>query len=1147
MSERSNREREESFHRELENLKNNKYITEQDYIRLFEAHKNYLNNQQESVNVNNRNRKILNSNDEVIKDDDIREKPQKTPESKKMKPKKQVSKEQVRERNITWSLILGVVLLLISGLFVATSQWDQMESGLKVFSIFFVSLFFLGLSFLSRKYLKINQTSFAFLTLGSLLIPIAIFAIGYFELWGSYLSIIGEGRYVLGLMGALIPLPLYVRNAFQHKSRLFVWISFIFLSLSFAFVLGSLKLSVDTDYLFLMLYNAVLLFLYVRLKEHKKLMLFTKEMPLYVQANLILSTLMMMFLFEVEIFYSFNLLLTASLYMAMVFVYKTKEYQFVFSALFAYSVYQLVEHTTLQSIDTIIYASVGIIYLGFAYAGRQHDFIKTSFLYTSGVISFFAFIYVSYQGILIQSEEGSVLLMLAYLVVALNYGVLAFLVRQLIFQYLTPAFIYAAFWQLWLMTEIPNLHLEMFMFGVGTGMLLFIGVFSTHIWLKPIKDSSFYTAVIVMVLCVWFGAYVYRYGETSLMLFVVGVLAYIVARQADRKEVIVSSIWLQPVSWFLAHILLYELLVSNVQNMQMYYGSSLHFATGALILIGVSVGYQKIKQQDFSNSNFYVGQGVYLFAILLLLDGGVGGVDSLRSLLLFIGAGLFTWLVLRTKIKHLWMLPSLTILALYMSLIPVLSLDLFSHVVTFMMFAPVLLIVISTYGSRKWPELKSYFFWTAHVTLIPLIGLILVNQIYQPTISPIILIVPMAVYVYSTIFSEIEWKVKSFLYLGLAVLFGFVKTVSPFYNWFTTIPTVYSWLVASIIFSVIWFIVPSAWKKRIEWFIIPFSILGLFTVIYQGGLSYNEMFLVIGYLVINCFFIERRKWSIVNFIPLSATLFMWDQYRESVTSGMLLLLLVLSFVILVGVGRILYDRIVIYREKRLDIDSYSWVALTYTVFMATFIEWGDPVWIKITPLLLLGFWFILNRLRWGNLKMERVFETLGVVSFYSTYLLIVHEYKENLPDLIIAELQSLPLIGVLIFIRNHTWKDYRGVLSHVQLGLLLFISAYLVVDAIQNHTIWDAWIIGGLSLLSMIVGMQLRIKSYFFVGMGVLIFNVIYQTKPYWGNMPWWAYLLITGFLLIGIASYNEWQKQQNHKPIDTRLKKIWNALKRWN
>jgi hypothetical protein len=90
-----------------------------------------------------------------------------------------------------------------------------------------------------------------------------------------------------------------------------------------------------------------------------------------------------------------------------------------------------------------------------------------------------------------------------------------------------------------------------------------------------------------------------------------------------------------------------------------------------------------------------------------------------------------------------------------------------------------------------------------------------------------------------------------------------------------------------------------------------------------------------------------------------------------------------------------------------------------------------------------------------------------------------------------------------------------------------------------------------LALVSIVAGMQLRTKSYFFVGIWVLLFNVMYQTKEYWGNMPWWGYLLIAGTTLIGIASYNEWNKQRTEKDrqnkVVGKVKQFLSSLKEWD
>lgn len=101
-----------------------------------------------------------------------------------------------------------------------------------------------------------------------------------------------------------------------------------------------------------------------------------------------------------------------------------------------------------------------------------------------------------------------------------------------------------------------------------------------------------------------------------------------------------------------------------------------------------------------------------------------------------------------------------------------------------------------------------------------------------------------------------------------------------------------------------------------------------------------------------------------------------------------------------------------------------------------------------------------------------------------------------------------------------------------------------------SNTIYDALIVGTLSLASMLGGMFYQLKSFFFIGSGVLLLNVFIQTKPYWGNMPWWGYLLIAGSILITVASYNEWHKQKTSDGKQTLIsifnKKVVKRIKKW-
>lgn len=107
------------------------------------------------------------------------------------------------------------------------------------------------------------------------------------------------------------------------------------------------------------------------------------------------------------------------------------------------------------------------------------------------------------------------------------------------------------------------------------------------------------------------------------------------------------------------------------------------------------------------------------------------------------------------------------------------------------------------------------------------------------------------------------------------------------------------------------------------------------------------------------------------------------------------------------------------------------------------------------------------------------------------------------------------------------------------MGVLILVSILLVQDGLASSTVYDALILGSLSLISILAGMFLKVKSYFFVGTGVLLLNVLLQTRPYWGNLPWWAYLLIAGSILITVASYNEWHKQKKEKGERTLLNGI--------
>src|SRR5699024_3419225 len=343
---------------------------------------------------------------------------------------------------------LGVVLLLIGGLVLATSTWETLANWMKAGLIALVSLLFFGLAVFTMRVLKIEKTAFAFYVLGGLFLPIAILSIGFFELLGPYFSFTGEARYLFGAAGSLIMLPVYLVLADKLSSRLFVWFSYITVTILAGFLLAALYLPIDGFYLGIMLFNAFLLFIYIRLKDNQRIALFMREFVLYIQCSLVLSTLLLLIFYDHEVLYGFNVLLTAVLYFAMIYVTQHKEYSFIFSAMLVYGAYQLIEFSFVDDSSAVVYALLGFVFLTIPKLIDDDHSLKRIFRYTSAIVSACAFLYISMEGIFLRMNEPSFILLLAYILIALNFAVLTNLTKRVLFTYLSPVFLMSAFYEM---------------------------------------------------------------------------------------------------------------------------------------------------------------------------------------------------------------------------------------------------------------------------------------------------------------------------------------------------------------------------------------------------------------------------------------------------------------------------------------------------------------------------------------------------------------------------------------------------------------------------------------------------------------------------------------------------------------------------
>ncbi len=1151
--------KEKIVQQEIKALWEHGYLTEQEYTRFKQGYRQYCLQLKEQSDLRQRKVHMEEKEQEspgetemnAVSSTSDMANHQPVKPSKPAKPKK--TKEQLRERNITWLLILGVMFLLISGLVVATSTWEQMGALLKVMTLLGVSLFFLALSGLCSRFLHIKKTAFAFLTLGSLLLPITILAIGYFGLFGDYLTLTGEGRYLLGLLCTLIPLPLYVRNALVTKSKLFIWITFIFLSFVIGFSFAALRLPIDLFYLFIMLYNAALLLVYHRFHRQKqmKMVLFLKELPAFAQLNLIISTLLMLIVFDQAIFYSFNVLLTAFLYMAMVFVYQTRAYQFVFIALFAYSVYQFTEHSWLYAADLLIYASLGIGYLLFAYMMRKDHISQKIFYYTSGVITIFAFIYISFQGIIVRGNSDSWILLAAYLVIAATYSYLAHISERQIFRWLAPIFLFTFGLQLWNVAIEPYFAVaqSLFIFVYAVCLFFFVGGNQRYSFLQAIQTSTYYLSLMVMLLTILLEYMMTNYTTLAVLLALFGGVALFVSSSKKAIERQIAE-WAHAVSWLLAFLFFYPMMTDHVSGYQLYVDMPYHMGASSLLLLAVCKLWDKQEKDRWAHTAFYVGQVSYYLALLLLAVNDVNHMDGLRTSFIFIGIGLAVWLVRRSKQTILWGLVALLTLACYLSIYSLFPWESYRSFVWFIVFAPVLLLVIDRVAGSYEKALQPYFFWLAHLFQLIVLGHVLIGSLFSNQLHPVILVIPVMIYLYSTLTKIKEWQIKLQLYAAMLIGSWMINEHASYYDWTAYIPAGYIWLGTLVFISIIWFFVPIIWKRRMEWYWIPMANLQLLLAITFLPIdSIMRLGFLIGFIILTLFFIHVRKWYALLLLPLLTSLWMWSEQQVIIESGHLLLVSLLMFLLLIVAGRYLFMQLyAAASDRQLTVDWYAVGALLYTGFALALSMDFTNVWLEIIPYLLLSSWLYLQIKRLEGKLAPKVFFSLAALSLLPAYYLILNEYLRWIDPLWHAELRVFPILVLSLLLSIKTWRQYQQIVSHVQTIILVFITVYLVYDAIQSSTIWDAFIIGTLSVISFLAGMKYQIKSYFFVGLGTLLFNVIYQTRPYWGNMPWWGYLLIVGLLFIAIASYNEWQKQQETEgKLVKHIKKMVARLKEWN
>lgn len=1127
MSDSDNRE---LFVKQLSSLKDGEYISHDHYRITIDAFEKFKLDQ-EAIKENVLAASAVSINVAEVK----AEIPKQAEENERRITKKRLSPEEIRERNISWLLNIGVLMLLIGGIYIATSNWSTMSNVMKSGCIALISVLFYGIAIFADKVLKIKKTSFAFYVLASLFLPILILSIAWFELLGTYFSFYGQGRFLLGALGSICLLPVYFLLAKKLNSRLFAWFVFITMTFLAGYTLAFVRFTNDLFYLGMTFFSFLYVMGYHWLRKKKQFLLFIEQFKHFVQIQLIFTTVFMTLFFEDHVIHSASIIMAACLFLAIVFISGNKEYHFAFSLLIVYGAYQLIEHSFLSSVSPILYCFVAISFLAVPKLLVNKGSWEEVFQLTSAAAAIIAFIYISVEKILANLMEPSYALLVAFIFLAGQFLYLQSRIQGYLFKYSPPIFIAAFLFEVMLFAQkiyaFNDLLLPYFL--IGFILHLVFGHLIKHHYIVPINNSSKNVGLIIMVLSVCAGVSFCTFLQAGTMLLLLTGVFMLLYRFDNRKYYQDSCSWLIPFVLGCAFLFFGEEMNTSFEFYNKHLGITISAFLASAVLFIFNFISKYTFYADIKRQIVYTAQGFYTLSIIFSIF--FSAHTAIRPSIFLIGSVVYAALYFMSKNKWIPYISSFVFLFGYLF-----SLNAFTQLPVFFTkimwpFGAILLFVIGYSFLKKDFIFSRGYFVTGHLYLPVALFL---NLIFNGDQSLYSFVGAAVIYLLSAKRVNKEVFIRIFLYGSFLSIFIFMVLL--IHIAFSTYYSHYAYISLSIFVFAYWKINKENNKKRIEDFLIPWSIIGLLAFLNQYPFGLPEWLSLIVYSLLVIAFIHVRGMSILNMIPLFI-LFVSTHYY--ILSNAVILetafnvVLVFALVFLFG-GSLLSKKLYHVANKWCFIDVYTIISCLY--LLSLYAYQLEALWTKLLPGLLIAVLLWMQRKR---VKQYWVPAVCSVIYLLQPYYAFINEVR--LPAYFEREFYMLPLVCVIIVIRLILNGRFRYQTSYLEWGILVVVALTLVIDALNSNQVNDALILGTLTIIALLAGIYFRKKSYFFVGSIVLLINVILQSRPFWGNLPWWSYLLMGGSLLITVASFYEWNKQKMGKGEVIVIVKIKNRLRK--
>lgn len=147
-----------------------------------------------------------------------------------IKEKKVLTPEEKEARRLRNILTLGVGLVVLAGVIFATSTWETLTGFSKVIILILAAFLFYLVSVLAEKKLNLRVSGMMYYGLSNVLIVVSLLAAGYFNIFGNWFSLNGEGSnlfvVVIWLVVAFFSYVAYIKYDIKNILHL-LYLSFL--------------------------------------------------------------------------------------------------------------------------------------------------------------------------------------------------------------------------------------------------------------------------------------------------------------------------------------------------------------------------------------------------------------------------------------------------------------------------------------------------------------------------------------------------------------------------------------------------------------------------------------------------------------------------------------------------------------------------------------------------------------------------------------------------------------------------------------------------------------------------------------------------------------------------------------------------------